>query len=143
MAIVVQPLGYTYKVKVGDVIIHCKQLSYRMRSVIGAKFHKQSAGDEIQNTLNLLFEVLRHSIVKLEGFQNPDGSDFELQFENGILAEDCLDQLMYVEKVGDVLQLCASSFLNMKIPDKIVDSISGEVMEGVSIEKVEPCKKKQ
>ena len=143
MAIVVQPLGYIYKVKVGDVVIYCKQLSYRMRSVIGAKFHKQQAGDEIQNTLNLLFEVLRHSITKLEGFQNPDGSAFELQFENGVVTEECLDQLMYVEKVGDVLQLCASSFLNMKIPDKLVDSISGEIMEGVTIEKVEPNKKKQ
>ena len=143
MAIVVQPLGYIYKVKIGEVVIHCKQLSYRMRATIGAKFHVQKSGTEIQDTLSLLFEVLRHSIVKVEGFVNPDGSPFELKFENGVLDEDSLDALMYVENVGDVLQLCASSFLNMKVPDKLVDSVNGEIIEGVTIEKVADFKKKQ
>ena len=144
MAIVVQPLGFIYKVKIGDVVIHCKQLSYRVRSMLGAKFHQQKSGAEIQDTLSLLFEVLRHSIVKVEGFQNPDGSDYELKFDNDVLTEDCLDALMYVENVGDVMQMCASGFLNMKMPDKIVHPVSGEVMEGVSITKVAPnVKKKQ
>ena len=144
MAIVVQPLGYIYKIKIGDVAIHCRQLSYRVRSMLGAKFHQQKSGAEIQDTLGLLFEVLRHSIVKVEGFENPDGSVFELQFENDVLTEDSLDALMYVENVGDVMQLCASGFLNMKLPDKIVHPVSGEEMEGVSIEKVAPeLKKKQ
>ena len=144
MAVVVQPLGFIYKVRIGEVVIHCKQLSYRIRSMMGAKFHQQKSGVEIQDTLSLLFEVLRHSIVKVEGFQNPDGSEFELKFENEILTEDCLDALMYVDNVGEVMQLCASGFLNMKMPDKIVHPVSGEVMEGVSITKVAPeLKKKQ
>lgn len=142
MAVVVQPLGYIYKVKIGDVVIHCKQLSYRMRSVIGASFHKQESGSEVQNTMDLLFQVLRHSIVKVEGFENPDGSPFKLEFDNGVLKDDCLDALLYVDRVGDVLQLCASNFLNMKVPDKIFDG-TGHIMEGVTIEKVENIKKKQ
>lgn len=141
MAVIVNPLNFVYKVKIGDVVIHCKQLSYRVRSTIGARFHMQKQGSEFQDMVGLLFEVLRHSIVKVEGFQNPDGSPFELQFENGVLMEDCLDQLMYVDRVGDVMQLCASNFLNMRAPEEFVGS-DGRIMEGVSIEKSELDKKK-
>ena len=141
MAIVVQPLGYTYKIKIGDAAFYCKQLSYKMRSIIGAKYHRQQSGAEIQNVVGLLFEVLRHSIKKVEGFVNPDGTPFELKFENDVLTEDCLDQLFHVERVGDILQMCASSFINLRAPDKIVGT-DGEPIEGVSIEKIEPDKKK-
>ena len=143
MAVVVQPLGFVYKIKIGDVTVHCKQLSYRVRAQIGTLFQTQKSGTEVQNMLSILFEVLRHSIVKVEGFENPDGSPFELQFDNGVLTEECLDQLLYVERVGDVLQLCASNFLNMRAPDKLLDVASGKMMEGVSIEKEAPFKKKQ
>ena len=142
MAIIVNPLGYIYKIKIGDVTIHCKQLSYRVRSQIGSKYTKQRAGNEIENTVSILFEVLKHSIVKVEGFQKPDGSPYELKFENESLTDDCLDELLYVERVGDILQLCASNFINMKAPDKILDPVSGEPMEGDFIEKCSPNKKK-
>ena len=104
MAIVVQPLGYIYKIKIGDAAFYCKQLSYKTRSIIGAKYHRQQSGREIQDVVGLLFEVLRHSITKVDGFVNPDGSKFELKFENDILTEECLDQLFHVEKVGDILR---------------------------------------
>lgn len=142
MAVVVQPLGYLYKIKIGEVVIYCKQLSYRVRSTIGATYQKQQSGTEVQNALGLLFEVLRHSIKRVEGFENPDGSEFELVFENDILTEECLDQLMYVEGVGDVLQLCASNFIHMKSASKILDAVTGLEIEGVSVEKVEDSKKK-
>ena len=141
MAIVVQPLGYTFKIKIGDATFHCKQLSYRERSIIGARHHMQKSGTEVQNIVGLLFEVLRHSIKKVDGFVNPDGSVFELEFENGILSEACLDQLFHVESVGDVLQMCASNFLNMRSPDKLIGP-DGKELEGVSIEKIPPTKKK-
>ena len=141
MAVVVHNLNHLYKIKIGEVAIYCKQLSYRMRSTIGMRFHRQNSGVETQDTIGLLFEVLRHSITKVEGFVNPDGSPFELEFENDSVTENCLDRLFYVENVGDVLQICASSFVNMKIPDKIV-GLDGEPIEGVSVEKVEHSKKK-
>ena len=142
MAIVVRPLGYLYKIKIGEAVFYCKQLSYKMRSIIGAKYHRQQSGNQVQDVVGLLFEVLRHSIKKVEGFVNPDGSPFELKFENDVLTEECLDQLFRVERVGDILQMCASSFVNLREPDVIVDA-DGQPIEGVSIEKVEPDKKKQ
>ena len=142
MEVVVQPLGFVYKVKIGDVVVYCKQLSYRVRSMIGARFHAQKSGTEMHDMVGLLFEVLRHSIVKVEGFVNPDGSPFELEFENDVLTENCLDSLMYVERVGDTLQLCASNFLNMKVPDKFL-GVDGRIIEGVTIEKTQLDKKKQ
>lgn len=142
MAIIVNPLNYIYKIKIGDVAIHCKQLSYRVRSQIVSKCSKQTSGLQVENAVSMLFEVLKHSIIKVEGFNNPDGSPFELQFENGFLTDDCLDQLLYVERVGDILQLCASNFINMKAPDEILDPTTGDPIEDVSIEKCQPNKKK-
>ena len=141
MAVVVQPLGFVYKIKIGEVTVYCKQLSYRTRSIIGARYTQQKSGDQTQNIVGLLFEVLQHSIKKVEGLVNPDKTEFELKFENGILTEDCLDQLFHVERVGDILQLTASNFLNMRAPDKFV-GMDGELLDGVSVEKIEPDKKK-
>lgn len=141
MAVIVQPLDFLYKIKIGEVSIYCKQLSYRMRSTIGMRFHKQNSGAETQDMIGLLFEVLKHSIKDVEGFVNPDGSPFKLDFENGAVTDDCLDKLFYVENVGDVLQICASNFINMRMPDKII-GINGEVIEGVTVEKIKQVKKK-
>ena len=141
MAIIVQPLSHVYKINIGEIVFYCKQLSYRQRSIIAAKHHQQSSGTHTQDVVGLLFEVLRHSITKVEGLENPDGSTYELKFENGILTDDCLDELFYLEKVGDVLQLCASNFLTMKIPSEFI-GMDGKPMDGVSVEKVPADKKK-
>ena len=141
MAIVVQPLGYIFKIKIGEVTFYCKQLSYRMRSIIGARHHKQVSGSELQDAMGLLFEVLRHSIVKVECLINPDGSDYVLEFDNGVLTEACLDLLFHIESVGDVLQMCATNFVHMRCPDKILGP-DGKPLEGVSVEKIAPNKKK-
>ena len=141
MAIVVQPLGYTYKIQIGDAVFYCKQLSYRMRSIIGARHHRQESGTESQNIIGLLFDVLRHSITGVEGFVNPDGTPFRLEFDNGVLTETCLDQLFHVESVGDVLQIAASNMLNMRSIDKVLGP-DGKPLEGVTIEKIPPIKKK-
>lgn len=143
MAIVVQPLNHVYKIKIGEVVIYCKQLSYRVRSMIGAQFIKQNSGTEVQDMVGLLFEVLRHSIVDVEGFENPDGTEFKLEFENKVLKEDCLDKLMYVDRVGDVMQLIASGFLNMKTPETIAETNASEFMYDVTVEKQDSIKKKQ
>lgn len=140
--IVVQPLDFIYKLKFKEVAIFCKQLSYRQRSIIGAKHVQQKSGANVQDVVGLLFEVLKHSIKRVEGFKNPDGSDYQLRFDGEALADDCLEEILHVEDLGDILQGCASNFLNMREPGKILNPQTGEPYDDVSIIKEPDSKKK-
>jgi hypothetical protein len=85
--------------------------------------------------------AIKHSVKSIAGLENPDGSTYELEFENGALSESCVDDILNIDE-DDKLSLVCTSLLN-GIPQDFVDPQTGKPIEGISIERPGTSRKKK
>ena len=83
--------------------------------------------------------AIKYAVKGLDGVQCMDGSKYELEFDNEVLSDSCVDDLLNLDQ-DDKLSFVCTTLLN-GIPKDFVDPNTGEKLPGVSITR-SPGKKK-
>lgn len=80
-------------------------------------------------SLDMAMKTIQYCLKGVKGIERPDGSEFEIKMDKGVASEESIDTLMNCQ-VSDTVMSACMQFLN-GIPDKIVNPVSGEAMDGV------------
>lgn len=134
MSLIINPMSKTYQVKMGDVTFTLGQLDYKAKAFISNACTSIKQGQVIVDSALQCFYNLKFGLRKVEGVKNEDGSDWNLTFEDPekrIVHDTCIDELLN-SPVSDNLIYVAREMME-GIPDKIVNPVTGQPLEGVEL----------
>ena len=131
------------KVKIGEITLWLSPLSAIQKSEI-LSYAKVVEGEEIPDYTKRVYAAIKYSVKKIGGVCLSDGSEYELEFEEGTksLTEECVNDLLNLPITEQLMVLCAS-FIN-GVPSQVMDPNTGKKYKGVEIElpKVSKSEKK-
>ena len=84
--------------------------------------------------------ALRYTLKDIQGIKDESGDAYELDIENGMVSEQCMDELFNMEE-STKLTLISLNLLQ-GIPKSFVDPNTGEKIDGVQVVKERQAKKK-
>ena len=117
------------KITVDDLTVEISPLTYEVKSEIQANILN---GGQM-GIVNAAKSAIKHGLKSITGLENPDGTPYVLEFENGALTESCVDDILNIDE-DDKLSLVCTSLLN-GIPKDFVDPQTGKKIKGIHIEK--------
>jgi hypothetical protein len=132
---VVYRVNDTFDVKIGDVTFSISPLNYKVKAdmqsyVIAGK------------VMDAAVTALKSSVKKVSGLKLPDGSEYELSFnDNGTLKDECIDDLLNLPEASK-LNVIAIGLVNGMPEGEFLDPQSGLPLEGVKFIKKATSKKK-
>lgn len=117
-------------VKIDDVMFKVAPLSIDQKLEIQqAMLNGRVKGDLKEATRGLILS-LKCSIKSVEGIVDGDGNPYQLKFENDLLSDESIDDLLNLQLTKKLTMVCAT--LANGIPDEFTDE-SGVKLEGVEI----------
>ena len=122
-------------VKIDDITVKISPLSYEQKSVIQSLL---ISGDPL-SVVKAAKESIRYAVKEVSGVEDSDGSVYELMFDEGVLSDSCIDDLLNIDP-EDKLSLVCTSLLN-GIPKGFVDPQTGKPIDGITIERPKSGKK--
>ena len=125
-------------IKIDKIKFYISPLQYSHKEEIQAELLKaQSDPMAVVRAAKL---SIQYSVKGVDGVENVDGSKFELEFENEVLTEQSVSDLLNIDQ-DDKLSFVCTSFLN-GIPKDFIDPVTGEKLKGVSIVRESSSKKR-
>lgn len=122
-------------VTIDDITFFISPLSYFQKSELEQHMHKYLDTREIIHAQNAAFKAIKYAVKGISGVTCLDGSDYDLEFEDKVLSDTCVDDLLNMEQSSRLSAIC-SSLINGLITD-IKDPETGESLEGISFEDTE------
>lgn len=90
------------KLQVGDVTFELKPLSVKEMDEVNS--HRRNSGGQVEkDILKENATYLKYAVKGLSGIKDYSGNDYELEFENGHLTEDCISDLFTLKLGADFL----------------------------------------
>ena len=93
------------------------------------------------NNRNSTYKSLKYAVKGVEGVTLSDGSPYVVNLENGLISDECVEDLLNLE-VAPQLIMTSYSFVQ-GVPSKIVNPVTGEAIDGVEIVLKDTKKKKK
>jgi hypothetical protein len=91
------------------------------------------------NNRNSTYKSLKYAVKGIEGVKLADGSPYVINLENGLISDECVEDLLNLE-IAPKLIMTSYSFVH-GVPSKIVNPVTGEAVDGVEIVLNAPKKK--
>lgn len=123
-------------VKVGPITIQISALSFEQKAEIQAELVK---ADPL-SILRAARLAIKYSVKDVKGVEDIDGNEYQVEMENEMLTDSCVDDVLNLDQ-DDKISLVCTSLLN-GIPKEFVDPQSGKKIEGISIQRGPARKKK-
>lgn len=118
------------KVKIGDVTFTIAPLTYHQKQEL-ANCTTMRGGQERLDLAKSQALYLKYAVKGIEGVEDYSGNKYDLEFEGDYLTDNCVSDLFHLEE-REKLSLASWQILNgIK---ELKDPVSGEKLEGVSIE---------
>lgn len=124
-------------VKIGDLVFKLSPLTYDQKIKVADAFSVVN-GEATQKAGTATALIMKYSIKEVEGLEYATGDEpYKLKFEKDgeSLTSECLNELFSLECKADLSMACFA-LLN-GITDKVVNSETGEPLEGIEILPVE------
>lgn len=121
------------RVKIGGLVFSISPLTFKTKSDMQALVMKGDA-------MGAAALAVKHAVKSIDGVKRPDGSVYELEFEDGVLSDNAIDDLLNIPQ-GTKLSQIAVELIN-GMPKEFVDATTGTKMEGVEIVKESKSRKK-
>lgn len=118
------------KVKIDGVTVYLAPLNFEQKSEVQGLMVKASKGDT-QSGLAGARLAVKYSLKKVDGVEDFDGNKYELELEDNVITDDCLQDIIN-STMSEKLQITACTILT-GIPSKIIDPITKLPLKGVSI----------
>jgi hypothetical protein len=118
------------KIQIDDVVVTISPLSYHQ------KMDAQSdiANGQLKKDFNLMnsgiIKSLKYAIKDVKGLVDAKGKPYKLEFIDGVLSEQCVDDIFNIELHKKLTMVCAA--LMSGVPSEFTDQ-DGNKIEGVEI----------
>jgi hypothetical protein len=124
------------KVKIGEITFHLSPLSWDQKQdiVSDAKLVEGKPTNR-----NSTYKCLKYAVKNIEGVTLADGSPYVVQLENNVLSDECVEDLLNLELSNKLIIACYS--MVQGVPSKIINPVTGQILEGVEIVHKESKKK--
>ena len=122
------------KVKIDEVVFTISPLSYKQKIEVQSLF---TSGKQFEGSIL----SIRMAVKDIEGVEDAQGNAYKLKFENELISEDCIDDILNIEN-SMKLQLTCAELIN-GIPKEIIHPVTGERVEGIKIINNEKVSKKK
>lgn len=120
------------KIKIDDVTITVTPFTYEQKIEVQSIMLQAAEGNIIKGIEGAKL-ALKYSLKEIEGVELMDGSSYELELENGVLTDECVEELLNSE-ITTKLTLISIALLT-GIKSEFLDPQTGKKLEGVSLVK--------
>lgn len=93
-------------------------------------------GEMVQNLFKSQCLYLKYGLKDIVGIEDYDGNKYELDFQDDILTDDCVSELLMLP-IFEKMISAAFQFLN-SIPDELKDFSTGKKLKGATLEVKSP-----
>lgn len=133
---VIYRINDTFELKIGTLVVKLSPLDYKVKADMQANV---LAG----RPMDAAVLAIRHSIKGVSGLKLPDGSDYELEFnENNSLTENSVNDLLNIPEASK-LNMVAISLIHGMPTGEFLDPETGKPLDGVKFVKKESSRKKK
>lgn len=115
------------KVKVHDIEVHLNPLTHHQKNSIQSLL----VAGNVDSLMAGATMAVKCAVKDVKGLKLPDGSDYQLQFDNGQISDECMDDLMNIKCQSELSAICIAMVNG--IPDEFINPETGEVFKGVKI----------
>lgn len=117
------------KVKIGEITVKLSPLSYMQKNEVQTHLTSKN----VDGLLKGAACAVKYAVKDIQGVQDSDGREYELEFEGDSLSEDCLNDLFNFHESQNLTTICMT--LLDGIPKQFMDLQTGKPIKGVSIVK--------
>ena len=121
----------------GEVSIWISPLTFEQKAKIQATANL-SGGASVEDQLKASYLAIKYAVKRCSGIQYSDGSDYKLVLENGMLTDECADNIYNTELSNSLANYCVN--LINGIPNHVTLP-NGDIDETVKV--VLPKRKKK
>ena len=122
-------------IKINKLTVKLAPLSYEEKATAETLILENTQRSSMDGSIY----AVKCAVKDIKGLKLPDGSDYELEFENNILTDKCIDDLTNIEGNNELFIACLG-LLN-GVPSEFINPLTGEKLEGVEIVKEKSEKK--
>jgi hypothetical protein len=123
--------------KVDGLRIGISPLTFDQKMEVQAEILKGDA----QGAMRGAALAVRCAVKELSGIKTTSGDEYELSFEDGMLSQDCWDDLCNIAEGSKLTMVCLN--LINGVPKDFIDPNTGEKIEGVSVIQQESSRSKK
>ncbi len=117
------------RVKIGDITFDLSPLtSLQKADIMSAAMSNGAKG--LQESTRL---ALKYSVKRVEGLETLDDVPYQVELENGVLKDACIDELLNIEISENLNKVCLN--LMHGVPQTFLDPQTGQPIEGVEVVK--------
>ena len=128
-------------VKIDDVTLKLAPMNFEQKSEVQGLMMEASKGNTQAGIVGAKLAV-KYSVKDMKGIETVDGDEYSLNFENDILTEECVNDLINSEMNERLMITCCSLLQGIK--QDIINPVTQKPLEGVTLLKnVKRAKKKK
>ena len=120
-----------FKIKLGELEFILAPASYFVKKEI-SEATRISGGKTVFDLGKAQYLYIKHCLKDISGIQDMDGEPYKLQFEGDTLTDECVSEIFNIPVKEQMMVICWQ-FLN-EVPDKIIDPITKEELQGVQLD---------
>jgi hypothetical protein len=119
----------TLEFKIGEITIKVSPLSQKQKADVNAEMIKlQSEDINIKVGYRGLYLCIKYALKGISGLETMDGKEYKLDFEDGVLTDQCVDELLNLDISPEIAAVC-TQFMR-KVSEKITDA-EGNELKGI------------
>jgi len=119
-------------IDIDDVTIKVSPLTYEHKVIVQDQMLQAATGD-VKAGLEGAKLAIKYSLKELSGAELADGTPYELELENGVLSDDCVEDLTNSGMNTKLTLVCISLLTGIR--DEFTDPQTGKKLAGVAFTK--------
>lgn len=121
------------KLTIEDAVFYLAPLTYDQRAEVGAQYRREGGTEvkDYQDMIKIGKLYLKYALKDVEGIETLEGEKYKLKFENNLLSDESVNDLMNIPVSKTLNDIAQTMFV--QIPNEILDS-EGNKLDGVEIE---------
>ena len=125
-------MGDRIKIKVGKVEFVIAPLNQFHKIEVAECTKITRSGEEIFDLIRAQTLLVRYGLKEVNGITDVSGDAYKLEFEGDALTDDCVSEVFTIKEKAQYVT-AAFQCLN-ELPDKLINPLNGEKLEGVELE---------
>lgn len=123
-------------VRIDNLVVKLAPLSLDQKTEIQQAMLAGNRASDIAQLSHAMRLALKYSVKGIDGLINSDDQPYKLEFENDVLTDSCIDDLLNIELTDKLILVCTK--LAAGVPKQFKSEKTGEPIPGVEL--IEPSK---
>jgi hypothetical protein len=96
----------------------------------------QNSQGDVNEAVRLSMMVLKSTLKRIEGVYFTDNTPFQIKFEDGLVSEESLDEVMSLDIIDKVVTVAVQFLRGVPKAGHLIDPSSGNPIEGIEVKKI-------